>query len=70
MPNAPDNFKKYEVVYQNLLPPWGIHFDTFLASNEKDCREQWKHKRAEIGDSPDSNRIVAISSPATKKQLP
>jgi hypothetical protein len=70
VPDEPGNFKKYEVVYQNLLPPWGIHFDTFLASNEKDCRDQWKHKRAEKGDSPDSNRIVAITPATTKKQLP
>lgn len=69
MPDDPDNFS-YEVVYQNLLPPWGIHFDTFLASNKKDCKEQWKRKHAKFGDNNDSNRIVAITSAATKKQLP
>jgi len=70
VPDDPDNFKVYEVIYQNLLPPWGIHFDTFSASNENDCKEQWKHKHAKYGDNPDAVRIVAITPATAKKQLP
>jgi hypothetical protein len=68
VPDEPDN--EYEVVYQNLLPPWGIHFDTFSASNETDCRNQWKRKHKKYGDNYDTVRIVTITSAKIKKQLP